>query len=124
MNKTVRAFVIGSSFVTALPFELAVILMGQIDYKKYSFAAPLYFGVMNVISAWLFPDEITLSQRLWWTSIFSILFVLGLVRVTKPYPFVTKMQWVEYATGLCILHLFVWNYIIAFLEKAIPKEIA
>lgn len=116
MKKPIRAFVIGSSFVTILPFEFSVLLMGKINYKQYSFLAPLYFGMLNTLSTLASPKDWPLTKRLFLTSLVSFFLVFCFGTLLKIYDFSNEKEQIQYAIGLFVLHLFVWNVLILFLE--------
>ncbi len=62
----IREFVIGSSFPVFLPHFIAVAGLDEsklnYTYKQYTFIAPLYYGLMNVISL-LLAIRLKLSDR-------------------------------------------------------------
>lgn len=117
-----RSFVIASSLPV---FILWFLRLHQVKdriniphgYEMYKVLAPLYFGLMNMISLYLSKKyNWSLRQRLLNISLVSCVFVFTLNKLAKTYTLTTK-QWISYGFRLCLGHLITYNIIIHYLEK-------
>lgn len=121
MNKNyLRAFIIGSSFPVIFPHLLAV---SQLDeskinytYEQYSFIAPVYYGIMNVISLFI-AITFNLSNRQRYLLIGSIspLIVISFSYVMKTYTYEGN-EWLTYGVGLFLKHFLIWNIVVYLLD--------
>lgn len=122
-NDYLRAFVIGSSYLVFFPHFFAV---GSADekqlnytYKQYTFVAPIYLGLMNMISL-LIASTYHLSRRMRYLLIGSI---SPLIVTSFSYSFQTynysNERWMIYAIGLFMKHFLIFNIIIYSLDKYI-----
>ena len=115
----IRSFVIGASLPVVILFYIIVlnITNKNFSYEKYSIMAPLYFGIMNVISLYLANKfNLSLRNRLFFTSIVSFILVIIFARMTKAY---RNINWNMYYLSIIVLHMFAYNFIIYNLEKLV-----
>jgi hypothetical protein len=116
-----RAFVIGSSFLVFLPHFIAVAGLDETKinytYKQYTFVAPLYYGLMNMISLFL-AIQLQLSDRFRYLIIGTIspLIVVSFSYLSKTYNY-NNTEWLNYGVNLFIKHFLIWNVIIYLLNK-------
>ena len=116
-----KSFVIGSSYITLLPFLTTVIRLENINYTygSYSLIAPLYLGLMNMLSLYLSKKlDLTLRKRMLMIGIISPLIVILISYMLKTYNF-EGYEWIIYGIRLVIKHLMVYNIIMYLLEKNI-----
>lgn len=91
-----KAFTIGSSAFTFVPFYVAVTQIPEkkFDIHDYPVKASLYFGTMNMIS--LAIGELfglTLWQRLFIINIISIIFIISWITYYQSYDFKSRERW-------------------------------
>jgi hypothetical protein len=116
-----RAFVIGSSFLVFLPHFIAVAGLDEAKlnytYKQYTFVAPLYYGIMNMISLFI-ALSFGLSRRQRYLIIGSIspLIVTSFSYFFKTYDY-KGYEWLTYGSGLFLKHFLIWNIIVFLLDK-------
>lgn len=122
-SEYLRAFVIGSSYLVFFPYFLAV---GTADekqlnytYKQYTFVAPLYLGIMNMISLF-FANTYHLSRRMRYVLFGSIspLIVSSFSYLFQTYNY-SNERWIMYVIGLFSKHFLIFNIIIYSLDKYI-----
>ena len=118
-----RAFIIGSSFLVVLPFISKVASLDESDmnytYKTYSFIAPLYLGVMNMVSLYLADQfDLSLRERFLLIGTISPLIVASFAYLTDKYNF-TQPEWIGYAVRLWFKHFLTFNVAIFLIEKYI-----
>jgi uncharacterized membrane protein len=121
MTNYLRAFVIGSSFPV---FLLHFVTVAGLDerrlnytYKQYSFIAPLYYGVMNVLSLYIaFILKLTDRQRYLLIGVLSPFIVISFSYIFETYDYQGN-EWVNYGVGLFIKHFLIWNIIVYFLNR-------
>jgi hypothetical protein len=116
-----RAFVIGSSMPVFLPHFIAVAGLDETKmnytYKQYTFIAPLYYGLMNVISLWIaLLFHLSSRERYVIIGTISPLIVISFSYMFKTYDYKGK-EWIHYGLGLFIKHFLIWNIIIYYLNK-------
>jgi hypothetical protein len=118
-----RAFVIGSSFPVFLPHFITVANLDERDlnytYKQYTFVAPLYYGVMNMVSL-LLAKQLKLSDRQRYLLIgtLSPLIVLLFSYTFETYDY-QGTEWLTYGAGLFVKHFLIWNIIVYFLNRVV-----
>ncbi len=118
-----RAFVIGSSYLVFFPHFLAVGMADEkqlnYTYKQYTFVAPLYLGLMNMISLF-FANTYNLSRRTRYILFGSIspLIVSSFSYLFQTYNYSTE-KWIIYVIGLFSKHFLIFNIIIYSLDKYI-----
>lgn len=123
MSKYLRAFVIGSSYLVFFPHFLAVGLSDQeqlnYSYKEYTFVAPIYLGLVNLLSLY-FANLYNWSRRTRYVIFGSIspVIVILFANLAQTYNYTNK-QWVKYSIGLFLKHFFIFNVIIYSLDKYI-----
>lgn len=118
-----REFVIGSSILVILPHFYAVANLDETrlnyTYKQYTFVAPFYYGIMNMLSLYL-AILLQLSPRGRYLLIGTIspLVVISFSYFTKTYDYAGD-EWIKYGIGLFIKHFLIWNIIVYTLNKFI-----
>ncbi len=120
--KYLKQFVVGSSAIVFFPFYYAVHNnrpQKNYTYYKYTFLAPIWFGVWNIISL-ILADYFSLSLRMRFllVSILSSLSIMTISTYFKTYNF-TDAEWKKYYIHIFLKYLFVWNIIIFYVEKYI-----
>jgi hypothetical protein len=118
-----RAFVIGSSFLVFLPHFIAVAGLDEANlnytYKQYTFVAPLYYGLMNMISLFLaIQFHLSNRQRYLLIGTLSPLIVISFSYIFKTYDY-KGYEWLRYGIGLFIKHFLIWNIVVYFLNELI-----
>ena len=116
-----RAFVIGSSMLVFLPHFIAVANLDETKmnytYKQYTFVAPLYYGIMNMISLYLaLLFHLSDRNRYLLIGTASPLLVVSFSYLFKTYTYENK-EWINYAIGLFVKHFLIWNVIVYNLNK-------
>jgi len=118
INNYIKSFVIGASFPIFILFFLIVANLKNktYSYETYSMIAPLYFGLMNMLSLYLANVfNLNLRERLFYISLLSIIFVLLLFFITGSYVFNDLKDLILYIIFLSLLHLFTYNVTIYYL---------
>ena len=115
-----KNFIIGSSFPVFAPFYLAVLSLNpekrNYTYQLYTFIAPIYLGLMNMLSAYISREyNLGLRSRLLITSIISTLIVSTFSTVTKAYNYQSG-DWIKYYLSIFVQHFFIYNIVIYSLE--------
>ena len=118
--KYLKDFIIGSSILVVLPFYYMVYNYQPkktYSYYNYTFIAPLWFGIWNIISL-LMAKYFKLSNRLRYfiISIISLLFIFIIARF---YYNKTKEEWKFYYLQQFIKYMIIWNIVIYNLNKYI-----
>ena len=105
-----RHFIIGSSLPVIILHYFLVYFNKKKNYSffSYSILAPLYLGLMNIVSHNIFK-KINIHKLLLFTFI-SANFVFNLSYFTNKYNFNTK-EWYMYYFRLHILHFYLYNII-------------
>jgi len=131
--KYLKQFVIGSSYLVFVSFFYEVSnnvpfmeyilnrkLKINFKYSNYTFVAPLWFGLWNVISLIIaYKFNLTMKQRFLFISIISFLTLMFLQQlILKPYN-LTKIEWFKYYCYMFIKYLLIWNFVIYNIEKYI-----
>jgi len=114
-----KEFVIGSSYPVSLLFFLVVMNISDknYSYESYTLIAPVYLGLMNVLSAYLQNKfDLTLRERFYLIGIISPVIIVLFAYFYKAYPFTTTKQWLTYAIRLIIKHFLIFNLIVYNLE--------
>ena len=118
--KYLKQFVIGSSAIVVFPFYYAVQNnqpKKTYTYYKYTFLAPIWFGLWNVISLILANYfNLSLRNRFLLVTILSSLSVMAIATHFKSYNF-TDTEWLKYYAYIFLKYLIVWNIVIFYLEK-------
>ena len=117
-----KEFILGSSYFVFLPFFYAVQnsqSKKNYSYYHYTLAAPIWFGVWNIISL-IIAEYFGLSKRLRFliVSIVSSLSIMSISFYFKTYNF-TSLEWRKYFLNIFIKYLLVWNVVIFYLDKYI-----
>jgi hypothetical protein len=121
--KYLRAFVIASSFLVFLPHFIAVAGLDETKinytYKQYTFIAPLYYGVMNMISLYLaLQFNLSNRQRYLLIGTISPLIVVLSAYLFKTYQY-DNIEWISYGIRLFIKHFLIWNLVIYHLNNQV-----
>lgn len=122
MNSYLRSFVIGSSLLVVLPFLLRVATLRDknYSYESYSILAPLYFGLMNMLSLCISNNfNLTLRQRYVTIGLISPIIVISFAKILGTYTFSTK-EWVLYCLRIMVFHFLTYNISIYLLESYVP----
>lgn len=123
LREYLRAFVIGSSFLVFFPHFLAVASADEKElnytYKQYTVVAPIYLGLINMISLFI-ATTFNLSRRVRYLLFGSVspLIVVSFSYLFKTYNY-SYERWITYAVGLFIKHFAIFNIIIYSLDKYI-----
>jgi hypothetical protein len=116
-----RAFVIGSSFLVFLPHFIAVANLDEskinYTYKEYTFVAPLYYGLMNMISLFIaLQFGLSNRQRYLLIGTLSPLIVISFSYTLQTYDY-RGLEWFKYGIGLFLKHFLIWNIVVFLLDK-------
>jgi hypothetical protein len=116
-----RAFVIGSSMFVFFLHFLAVANLDEskinYTYKQYTFIAPLYYGLMNMLSLYLaLQFSLTSRERYLLIGTASPFIVISFSYLMKTYHYEGN-EWIQYSIGLFLKHFFIWNVIVYLLDK-------
>ena len=116
-----RAFVIASSFLVFLPHFIAVAGLDETKinytYKQYTFVAPLYYGLMNMLSLYIaLQFHLSNRQRYLVIGTLSPLIVISFSYFFKTYDYKGN-EWLQYGLGLFIKHFLIWNLIVYTLNE-------
>lgn len=118
-----RAFVIGSSFPVFLPHFIAVAGLDEstinYTYKQYSFIAPLYYGLMNMLSLYIaFRLKLSSRQRYLLIGAVSPLVVMSFSYIFNTYDY-RGTEWITYGTRLFAMHFLIWNTVVYYLNRVV-----
>jgi len=119
--KYLKQFIVGSSIPVVFPFYYGFKRLKNNDdlYFKYSFLAPLWFGIFNVISLYIAEAyKLTPDMRFLFISIITYLLIISFNTYNQVYDF-TEQEWNQYYIGMLGLYLFTWNIVIYQIEKRI-----
>jgi hypothetical protein len=122
LKEYLRAFVIGSCCFVFLPYFYVVSNMKEekrnYSYKYYSYLAPIFFGLMNVLSLFL-AMQFKLSKRIRFLliSILAPTFISLFITFFKLYNYDLIEKWIEHIIKLYIFYFIVWNLIVFNLDK-------
>ncbi len=117
-----RSFIIGSSWPIFIPFFYGVANLYSpkifnYSYQDYTFIAPVYLGLMNVIATFIgLQFKLSLSCRLLIGSIisFSTVFLITQIYETYKTEYLPNV-WQHYGQ-IFLTHFLVFNFIIYYLE--------
>lgn len=122
-----KAFTIGTSGPVWFQHmaSLALVNKNYYDYsfKAYSLIAPIYYGFMTMFALYIGKTlNLSLSKRLFITSIISICFVTLLMyfvsrKYYKPYKNYTTKEWLLYILRNGSRHIINFNLIIYYFTK-------
>jgi hypothetical protein len=115
-----RAFVIGACIFTVFPHYYAVANLDEAKlnytYKQYTFVAPVYYGLMNMISLYLaLLFHLSRRQRYLLIGTVSPLIVTSFSYLFKTYDY-QGVEWLRYGVGLFLKHFLIWNIVVYFLD--------
>ena len=118
--KYLKQFVVGSSFLVFAPFYYAVQNnqpKKTYDYYTYTFIAPVWFGVWNIISLILAQQlQLSMRERFLLISFLSSFSIMIIATHLKSYNF-TSEEWKKYYFYIFIKYMIVWNIVIYNIEK-------
>ena len=116
---SLRSFVIGSSLPVVVYFFLRVAKIPKdvrnYSYEQYTIIAPLYFGLMNMISLYVFSSSKPNIERFATFGLLSGLIVFSVARSLKSYN-MSSEEWTRYAFRILMTHILAWM-VIYFLES-------
>jgi hypothetical protein len=121
--KYLRAFVIASSFLVFLPHFIAVASLDEskinYTYKQYTFIAPLYYGLMNMVSLYLaLQFNLSSRQRYLLIGTLSPIIVVLFAYLFKTYQY-DETEWISYGLRLFTKHFLIWNIIVYYLNSQV-----
>jgi hypothetical protein len=116
-----RAFVIASGILVVFPHYLAVATANEAklnySFKQYAFVAPVYYGLMNMLSLYLaLTFQLGNRERYLLIGTVSPLIVISASYIFQTYTY-TKEEWTRYAVGLFLKHFLIWNIVVYLLDK-------
>ena len=116
MSEYIKAFVVGTSFIVVALFYLAVQNVNPkqrlYSYELYTIIAPLYFGVLNMVSLYVANKfELDNTMRYFIMSFVSPLIVIVASKLYNAYDY-TENEWLKYRFTVFCLHFVIWNFII------------
>jgi hypothetical protein len=120
-NEYLRAFVIGSSFLVFLPYFFVVSRFKKsyfnYNYKFYTFLAPIFLGLMNVVSLFI-ANQFNLSKKNRYLLISILAPTLVMITVTffNVYNY-TFQRRISHYIQLYLLYFIVWNFVVFNLYK-------
>ncbi len=124
MNDYLKSFIIGSSFPVVMLFFILVARLKNknYSYETYTIVAPLYLGLMNMLSLAI-ARKYTLSLRMRYIviGIISPLVVITIARSLRVYNYNSR-EWSRYAMRVIIEHFLVFNVIVYGLEAALSPQ--
>ena len=122
-----KAFTIGTSGPVWFQHMASLALIDDnyynYSFKAYSLIAPIYYGLMAMFALYIGKTfNLSLSERLFITSIISICFVVLLMyfvskKYYKPYKSYTTKEWFSYILRNGARHLINFNLIIYYFTK-------
>lgn len=118
--KYLKEFIVGSSIIIVMPFYYLVYHSknyNKYGYYIYTFLAPLWFGIWNVISL-IIAENLNLSKRLRFLIV-SFMSLLSIYFIAQFYYKFTKKQWHKYYFDQFIRYMITWNVVIFYLDKYI-----
>lgn len=117
-NSYLKSFVIGTSVLVPAHFLIAVMGIPEhkrrFAYEPYSIIAPLYFGLVNMLSLYVFSRNNTIRFLI--TGLLSGLFIYFFI--AKRFTIYTDpdFDWNSYFIRIVLRHLFTFVVIIQLLE--------
>ena len=129
-----KSFTIGTSGLITLQHFLPLALQSAENnkdvsssatppFKEYSIVAPIYYGVMGMLALYIGKTfGLSLSLRLFMTSIISVVFVTLLNynvsrKKYEPYKSYTTKEWLYYIIRNGSRHIIAFNLIMFYFEK-------
>ena len=106
--KYLKQFIVGSSIPIVFLFYLGFKQLKKDNdlYFKYTFLAPLWFGIFNVISLYIAETyKLSMDMRFLFISILTYLLIISFNTYNQVYDF-TKKEWIKYYIGMLALYLF------------------
>ena len=119
--KYLKEFVIGSSIAVTFHFYYMAYHHRPkklYNYFDYSMAAPLWFGLWNIVSL-IIAQKYGLSKRMRFfvVSILSFLTIATLQQTVLNAYIYTREEWQKYYMYLFIKYMVTWNIVIYYLDK-------
>ena len=120
-SEYLRAFVIGSCFFVIFPFFYFVShfnpLKSNIDYISYTYYAPVFLGLFNVLSLFI-SKQFKLSKRMRFITIGIIApsIVTMTIIFLKAYNY-TISTWIRHIFKIYLFYLLMFNVIVYLLDK-------
>ena len=113
----IGSFLIGSSFPVFAPFFYRVSQIPNAEknysYGLYSFIAPLYFGVMNMI---IMSFGMPLRIKMILAGFVSSLIVFTIAYSTSSYNY-TEAEWLAYYLRILSAHMLTYNVTLYLLNS-------
>tara|TARA_B100000427_G_scaffold327563_1_gene338591 strand:- start:179 stop:601 length:423 start_codon:yes stop_codon:yes gene_type:complete len=119
--KYLKEFIVGSSFPVVASFYYGAYHRDKnFEYFPYTLAAPLWFGIWNILSLFIAEKyKLSLRMRFLVVSILSVISIAILQQtILFPYNY-TKEEWKEYYVYIVIKYMITWNLIIYYINKYI-----
>ena len=117
----IKEFIAGSSYLVVAPFFYGFnkIKKNEKSFYKYSFIAPLWFGLWNIISLLIAKTfGLNKTMRFLLITIISLAIVVSYAKYKNIYEF-SKNDWYKYYVYMFLAYLIVWNVIIYNVENLI-----
>jgi len=87
------------------------------SYEYYTFIAPAFLGVVNVVSLYIAKQyNASSASRYLALSVLVPTFLLWLSYAFKMYNY-TATDWIYYTVLIYLAHFVVWNYLVAYLDR-------
>jgi len=119
--KYLKQFVIGSSIIPTILYLISVqnIENKNYDYYRYSLAAPIWFGLWNMLSLYIAEKHgLNMTTRFLVISILSAFAIMIIARAMNSYNY-SDDEWMKYNFYIFIKYMIVWNLIIYNVERLV-----
>ena len=124
MNGYLKSFIIGSSWPVIILFLIVVARLKNKNYRydTYSMIAPVYLGLMNMLSLYLARRyNLSLRMRYVVIGLISPLIVIAIGMSLGSYNF-TCREWQLYSMRLIVKHFLIFNVIVYLLELGTQEK--
>lgn len=120
MQDYLKSFIIGSSWIVFIFFFVPVSQFGDIknfDYKRYTFIAPLFLGLLNTFGLFLQKNyNLNDFKRFLYTGLIGAILVSIVITLFKAYNFSTTERWIRQYINLQLIYFFTFSIVIRTLE--------
>ena len=118
-----KSFIVGSSVPVFLHFFLSVQRLDSklmnYTYGEYTIVAPIYLGMMNMLSLYLMRYfKLNTRQRYVLISFISSFIVVTGAFLNRAYNF-TQNQWTQYSIRIFLTHFMTFNVIVYLLNNVL-----